>query len=377
MSVPAVTKPLRSSPRPLGVREACRRTCRSPVQRHSQGEQSPRVGGRGILHCARSDRHRPAATRSRPRPVASRLTELGHDELNLAQLVDERLQCARAARVGSSLRPSQARLGAGTRRGSGVAIDVAVVAGDLLDIASSVPLDTQITVVLSYLERLAARVPTVVCSGNHDLDSRTDSGEKTTRWLTEARAHGVVVDGDSLDLGGWRLTACAWWEGPETLAALEERLDEAAADRPAHWSWAFHGPPRVRCRGPARATTATRSSPACSTPTARCRAVRPHPPGAVHERGRLGRAARATRGCSTPDTSSDRSRRPSRSISMNAPPRGTHSPGEERSTFSSRASGPSLARCRSAAGRRCGSAAPPNMPRWSSRSPNCCCTSAT
>ncbi len=68
-----------------------------------------------------------------------------------------------------------------------VAIDVAVLAGDLLDIASSVPLDTQITVVLSYLERLAARVPTVACSGNHDLDSRTDSGEKTTRRLTEAR----------------------------------------------------------------------------------------------------------------------------------------------------------------------------------------------
>ena len=67
-----------------------------------------------------------------------------------------------------------------------VAIDVAVLAGDMLDIASSVPLDTQITVVLSYLERLAARVPTVVCSGNHDLDSRTDSGEKTTRWLTRS-----------------------------------------------------------------------------------------------------------------------------------------------------------------------------------------------
>ncbi len=123
------------------------------------------------------------------------------------------------------------------------AIDVAVLAGDLLDIASGVPLDTQITVVLSYLERLAAEVATIVCSGNHDLDSRSDSGEKMTRWLAEARADGVVVDGDSLDVGGWRLTACAWWEGPETLAALEARLDAAALDRPANWAWAFHGPP--------------------------------------------------------------------------------------------------------------------------------------
>ncbi len=83
----------------------------------------------------------------------------------------------------------------------------------------------------------------MVCSGNHDLDSRTDSGEKDTRWLAEARAYGVVVDGDSLDIGDWRLTACAWWEGPETLAALEARLDVAAVDRPANWAWAFHGPP--------------------------------------------------------------------------------------------------------------------------------------
>jgi len=123
------------------------------------------------------------------------------------------------------------------------AIDVAVIAGDLLDIASSVPLDTQIAVILAYLERLGAVLPTVVCSGNHDLDHRTESGEKATGWLAEARHHGVYVDGDSLDIGGWRMTACAWWEGPNTLAALEQRLAEAAVDRPARWLWAFHGPP--------------------------------------------------------------------------------------------------------------------------------------
>jgi predicted MPP superfamily phosphohydrolase len=123
------------------------------------------------------------------------------------------------------------------------AIDVAVLAGDFLDIASHVPLDAQITVVLRYLERLVEHVPTVVCSGNHDLDSRTDSGEKATRWLDDARRSGVVVDGESLDVADWRFTACAWWEGPETLALLEQRLDAARVDRPAHWAWAFHGPP--------------------------------------------------------------------------------------------------------------------------------------
>ena len=127
-----------------------------------------------------------------------------------------------------------------------MAIDVAVVAGDLLDVASAVPLDTQIAVALHYIERLAARVPTMVCSGNHDLDHRTPSGEKATRWLAEARHHGAHVDGDSFDLDGWRLTSCAWWEGPETLAALEARLEDAAADRPGRWLWAFHGPPEGR-----------------------------------------------------------------------------------------------------------------------------------
>ncbi len=123
------------------------------------------------------------------------------------------------------------------------AIDVAVIAGDLLDVASPVPLDTQVTVILSYLERLVAMKPTIVCSGNHDLDHRTADGEKATRWLDEARDLGVVIDGESIDLGGWRLTACAWWEGPVTLAALEERLAEAAHERPDRWLWAFHGPP--------------------------------------------------------------------------------------------------------------------------------------
>ncbi len=122
-------------------------------------------------------------------------------------------------------------------------IDVAVIAGDLLNIGSSVPLDTQAAVALGYLERLAVVVPTLVCSGNHDLDHRTDSGEKAVRWLHEARSYGVHVDGDSFDLDGWRLTSCPWWEGPHTLAALEAGLERASADRPRRWLWAFHGPP--------------------------------------------------------------------------------------------------------------------------------------
>ena len=122
-------------------------------------------------------------------------------------------------------------------------VDLLAVAGDVLDIASGVPLDAQIAVVLEYLARFAERTTTVACSGNHDLDSRTDGDEKATQWITEARRSGVVVDGDSVDLGDWLVTACAWWEGPTTLARLEAGLEEASARRRERWLWVYHGPP--------------------------------------------------------------------------------------------------------------------------------------
>ena len=122
-------------------------------------------------------------------------------------------------------------------------VDLLVVAGDLLDIGSAVPLDAQIGVVLEYLAR-AARVTTVVaCSGNHDLDHRNAAGEKATAWINEARATGVVVDGDTVVVDGWTVTSCAWWEGDTTLATLEAHLDAAAAARTGPWMWVWHGPP--------------------------------------------------------------------------------------------------------------------------------------
>ena len=121
--------------------------------------------------------------------------------------------------------------------------DLLAVAGDLLDIGSAVPLDAQITVVLEHLARLAERTQVVVCSGNHDLDHRTDEGEKATRWLGEARASGVVVDGDTTSVGPWLVSSCAWWEGPATLAPLESQLAAAAAARDGRWLWVYHGPP--------------------------------------------------------------------------------------------------------------------------------------
>ncbi len=127
--------------------------------------------------------------------------------------------------------------------GESANVDLLVVAGDLLDIASGVPLDAQIAVALEYLVRCAGRTTTVVCSGNHDLDHRNEAGEKATAWIAEARAGGVAVDGDTVTIEGWHITSCAWWEGPETLRALESTLEAAGRAATGRWMWVWHGPP--------------------------------------------------------------------------------------------------------------------------------------
>jgi hypothetical protein len=33
----------------------------------------------------------------------------------------------------------------------------------------------------------------LVCSGNHDLDTRDENGEKISRWILDARLHGALV----------------------------------------------------------------------------------------------------------------------------------------------------------------------------------------
>src|SRR4051812_43062950 len=78
------------------------------------------------------------------------------------------------------------------------AIDVVVVAGDLLDIRSAVPLNAQAAAVTAALRSMGRDVVVLTASGNHDLDGRDDSGEKSARWLARAGADGVHVDGASV-----------------------------------------------------------------------------------------------------------------------------------------------------------------------------------
>ena len=121
--------------------------------------------------------------------------------------------------------------------------DVVVVAGDHLDISSPVALESQSVVMLRYLARLAERTTVIASSGNHDLTARNSHGEKTASWLLEGRHVGALVDGDSVDIDGVRVTVCPWWDGPSTRDDVDAQLREQANDRAPFWVWVYHPPP--------------------------------------------------------------------------------------------------------------------------------------
>jgi Icc-related predicted phosphoesterase len=121
--------------------------------------------------------------------------------------------------------------------------DVVVLAGDHLDLASLVDGRAQSVVVRKYFDRLRAKTRLVICSGNHDLDTKNEAGERIARWLGSARQEGILSDGESLMLGGTLFTACPWWDGPIVRAAIGAQLAAAAARRTNTWIWIHHAPP--------------------------------------------------------------------------------------------------------------------------------------
>ncbi len=121
--------------------------------------------------------------------------------------------------------------------------DLVVVAGDSLNIASSVPLDVQSVVILEYIELLKSKVRIAVSSGNHDLTGPDLMGEQSALWLDAARASNVPIDGDSMRIDGTLVTICPWWDGPLGRAAVAEQLANDSLRRPRRWIWVYHWPP--------------------------------------------------------------------------------------------------------------------------------------
>ena len=124
--------------------------------------------------------------------------------------------------------------------------DVVVVAGDHLDTNSLVDLGAQSIVIQKYIGRLHEKTRLLICSGNHDLDSRNEAGEKVTRWILNPRSSGVSTDGDSFVLGDTLFTICPWWDGPIVREAIGRQLAAGASAREdRQWIWLHHAPPKT------------------------------------------------------------------------------------------------------------------------------------
>ena len=121
--------------------------------------------------------------------------------------------------------------------------DLAVIGGDLLDLASPLDADVQIAIVEKYFGLLRQKTSLAVSSGNHDGDRRNDADESVAAWLRAARIDRLHVDGDSFELGDTRITICPWWDGDLSRGELQALLEREAAQVRGRWLWIHHAPP--------------------------------------------------------------------------------------------------------------------------------------
>jgi Icc-related predicted phosphoesterase len=122
--------------------------------------------------------------------------------------------------------------------------DVTAIGGDLLDLSSALDPDVQIAIVEKYFALLRDKTRLVVCSGNHDGDSRNAADESTAEWLRVARGDRFHVDGDGFYLGETRVTVCPWWDGQSSRGELEALLERESSLPRSRWVWIHHAPPK-------------------------------------------------------------------------------------------------------------------------------------
>jgi Icc-related predicted phosphoesterase len=121
--------------------------------------------------------------------------------------------------------------------------DATIIGGDLLDLGSALEADVQIAIVEKYLARLCEKTRVIVCSGNHDGDSRNAANESTADWIRASRAERLHVDGDGFDLGDFRITVCPWWDGECSRGELAAQLERESSHGRSRWVWIHHAPP--------------------------------------------------------------------------------------------------------------------------------------
>ena len=122
--------------------------------------------------------------------------------------------------------------------------DAIVIAGDLLEVASIVQPDAQIVVVRKYLAQLAEHCRVVVCSGNHDLNAESASGERIADWFDSLTALQIVSDGMHTRVQDTMISVFPWWDGPEAKARIADQLEAEAPAPDDFWLWVYHAPPQ-------------------------------------------------------------------------------------------------------------------------------------
>jgi len=121
--------------------------------------------------------------------------------------------------------------------------DAVVVAGDHLDISSTVPVQAQVVAIVRHLERLSQHSTLLVASGNHDLTARDDAGEMVARWMTQVRGLGIPSDGDFIEVGDRSISIVPWWDGPHNKRKVARQLARDSERCGARWIWVYHAPP--------------------------------------------------------------------------------------------------------------------------------------
>jgi Icc-related predicted phosphoesterase len=120
--------------------------------------------------------------------------------------------------------------------------DLVIIAGDHLDLSSLVEGRAQTVVIRKYFELMREKTKVVVCSGNHDLDSRDLSGEKVAKWLSDLGQNDVPSDGASFVFEDTLFSVCPWWDGPLTREKIGAQLAADALKRTGRWFWVHHAP---------------------------------------------------------------------------------------------------------------------------------------
>jgi Icc-related predicted phosphoesterase len=121
--------------------------------------------------------------------------------------------------------------------------DLLIIAGDMLDIVSTVDLEIQAVVIQKYLERFSANKMVIASSGNHDVINRTDGNERFALWLKEMSRPNLCADLDTLEDEEVIITVCPWWEGDDFRERTQMLLELDAAKVTKHWFWVHHNPP--------------------------------------------------------------------------------------------------------------------------------------